>query len=648
MMTLNIAEARAKLLEIAKRKQAEKNGELNQELKSLKHVPLHSPKQLPAKKALPLAELGLGSQDEDDAERSPDRNELGLGGSLGDFDTTLSRMDVALDSALGATSRLEKALVRAEKKAAQDAGKPVLDWNVKLSVELNEKQLLAASYAAQGKPFCLIGAAGTGKTTSTKAVVTNLAKTIVEKFKLTDKSQLADYIALVSFTNRAVKNLAAAVEEIECSHLCRTIHKLLEYGPVPYSYINEAGEDVDSIRFEPARTAKNPIDTIQLVVVEEASMVSVELFKQLSDACPNATFLFIGDLNQLPPVFGSAILGFKLAELPVIELTQVYRQAMQSPIVGFQHQYTLAGRVPSDTDLQKMTAVGNGITFQPLKKYISEEDGASRAFAQFFHAQFKSGLYDPVEDVILCPYNKSTGTIAINRELAQLLGDDRQAEVYEIVAGFETHYYAPGDFVVWDRQEWFIDRITHNSQYIGKAPQPHSRDLTREGVYRNQVSIGAMLDEATHEEMEKFETLLASAMAGEDVGDLQNQASHVIHLVSLDGQTTSSVATRGDINKMAFGYCITIHKSQGSEWRKVYLVATKHHLPMLSRELLYTGMTRAKKELHVIYSPQSAPGRKDSSIAKSVLRQVIPGNSWQQKVEHFKGKYDEYQATMNA
>lgn len=160
-----------------------------------------------------------------------------------------------------------------------------------------------------------------------------------------------------------------------------------------------------------------------------------------------------------------------------------------------------------------------------------------------------------------------------------------------------------------------------------------------------------MLDmEFSNNADEQFDALLNSGL---DEEQEKAQASH--HIVLRPAQTDGNVASgevtisaMGEIGNLDYGYCITIHKSQGSEWRKVYLVMTSHHAPMLCRELLYTGMTRAKENLMVIYSPSSGTGRKDSSISKAIMRQDVPGRTWQEKVEVFKGKYDKYQSTMNA
>ena len=62
------------------------------------------------------------------------------------------------------------------------------------------------------------------------------------------------------------------------------------------------------------------------------------------------------------------------------------------------------------------------------------------------------------------------------------------------------------------------------------------------------------------------------------------------------------------------------------------------HKTMLSRELLYTGVTRAKDKLTVLYTGPTAAGRNDSTITKAIRRAILPGTTWRDKVEVFKGK----------
>jgi ATP-dependent exoDNAse (exonuclease V) alpha subunit len=116
-----------------------------------------------------------------------------------------------------------------------------------------------------------------------------------------------------------------------------TLHKLLEYAPVYYTVFDEEGVERNTMRFEPSRNGANCLPHVSTVILEESSMIGTELFGQLLDALPRPAatqFIFLGDIFQLPPVFGPSILGFKMSELPVVELTHVYRQALLSPIIS--------------------------------------------------------------------------------------------------------------------------------------------------------------------------------------------------------------------------------------------------------------------------------------------------------------------------
>jgi len=516
-------------------------------------------------------------------------------------------------------------------------------------VEWNEEQLQAIELARAGKEFCLIGAAGTGKTTTVKEII----RTKLESLATVGSNGAKVYppenaIALVSFTNRAVRNIAKAVRDIGAVHHCKTIHKLLKFKPEKFIVIDPVtGNERTSMQFVPTHTAMNPITECKIVVCDESSMIDLNLFRMLKDACPNATFIFIGDLNQLPPVFGDAILGYKLAEVPVIELTRVYRQAMDSPIIAFQHNFTLKGKTPSDTDLKEINAAseaaGKGLYFRPLKKFVEEGELMAKIMASYLMAEMDSGQYDPESGnhAVLIPYNKQFGIVEINRHLAQHLGDRRKATVYEVISGIDKKYLAVGDLIAYNKREWRITDIKPNGKYFGRYPKEPSAALNRFGYYTDGKDHEIDVLSALDREFEQAEELLSSTSGFReaDEEDVKNQASHIIEMVALDDDTNyCTAATSGEVNSMEFAYCTTIHKSQGSEWEKVYLIMTKHHAPMLSRELVYTGMTRAKRDLVVIYSPQSAPGKKDNSVAKGISRQAIPGIGWKSKVEFFKGK----------
>lgn len=176
-----------------------------------------------------------------------------------------------------------------------------------LSIELNEKQLLAKEFALSGRNFCLIGAAGTGKTTTQRSV----AETLLESESLSTTSfkpqggsgerVVAPSIAFVAYTRRASSNLQRAIHknprlEEALFYNVMTIHALLEFRPV--TYLDEEGKE--RFRFEPQKHTSNKLSITHLVI-EEASMVGLDLWRQLYDALPEGVqIIFIGDINQLP------------------------------------------------------------------------------------------------------------------------------------------------------------------------------------------------------------------------------------------------------------------------------------------------------------------------------------------------------------
>ena len=520
----------------------------------------------------------------------------------------------------------------------------------------NEEQEEAIRLVTEGKGFVLVGAAGTGKTTCVRQVITDALQRFIEKGGSAEHCT----VSCVAFTNRAVKNLVKSCKGIQDVRIrglalqnCKTIHKTLKFAPVYYDYVSPNGTLERTMRFEPTYTALTPIQTLELVVVDEASMVDLPLWKKLLEATPNAHYIFIGDLNQLKPVFGLSVLGYKLLELPVVELIQVHRQAFDSPILNFQHRYSLKGIPPTDKQLQEITDSSNGrLIFQPLSKMRPAPEQA-RVLAKAMHKHYLEGTYKPHQDVILLPHGKdgTFGSTLVNQWVAQWMGEERGAVVHEVLCGMGKQYLAVGDYVVHNKEEYFIESISSNRAYAGKQPQEASPELMRSGFYKSKPS-------AVPSELDDFDAMLELAFE-EDGSERKLAASHIVTLVlaqgtdSLDSamkeataEDVVSITTKGDLNELSFAYALTVHKSQGSEWRKVFFAATAHHVSQLNRELVYTAMTRAREELHVYYSPSDTASGVSNTIAKAILRPSIAGKNWKEKCRHFADRVEEYQAFM--
>lgn len=486
-----------------------------------------------------------------------------------------------------------------------------------------------------GRSAVLIGAAGTGKTTAQKGVVTALINSGAAGILSADghKHLISGNpgIIVCAYTRRAVANIRKNVPEIVQNN-CITIHKLLEYQPVYYSVFDEtSGEEKKKMVFEATRHAGNPLpSSIHTIIFEESSMLGTDLYKEVIDACPhNPQLIFLGDIQQLPPVFGPAILGFKLLELPVIELTEVYRQALESPIISLAHRILSGNPIPPE-EFPKWK-FPNQLTIHPWKKKI-EAQNALQTAAMFFvgttsdtgvktKGAFQNGFYDPAEDIILIPFNKAFGTDELNKFIANALARHRGDETYEIIAGFNKLYLSPNDKVLYDKEDATVLSIEHNPAYSGALPQSESTTLDYWGfdpVFHKSTGDGTDVD------------FLLAQVANNSSEDRVNQASHIITLRMNDSDATVKLTAAGDLNALLLGYALTVHKSQGSEWRKVFFICHQSHATMLQRELLYTAVTRAREELYIICEPET--------FVKGIISQRVKGDTLEEKAEVFKGK----------
>lgn len=503
-------------------------------------------------------------------------------------------------------------------------------------LSFNPEQLAAIELGLQGKSFCFIGAAGTGKTTVTQELIARLQRAAHVR-PLADSTkhlnQGAPGIVICGFTNKAVNNIRKKLPTNLQGH-CITIHKLLEYAPTYYEVVDDEGQMKTTMRFEPSRFAGNPLPHISTIIFEESSMIGTDLYKEVLEALPRPAatqFIFLGDLNQIPPVFGPSILGFKLAELLTVELTHVYRQALESPIISLATAIRTASEdVPlSLTTTVKTDKAENGnLTIHPWKKRI-DKDSAIVVMKNFLNKMIDSKEYDPKEDMILCPFNKSFGTIELNKIIADKLAKDSKSTVYEVIARYTKSYWAVGDRVLVDRHEAVITKITNTVGYVGKLPRTESATLDRWGFDPES-------DTPTNELTADQILNVLDTLGGSEDAEAKNLASHTITVYFPDLDESRDLNTAGEINSMLLGYCLTIHKSQGSEWQRVFLFLHDSHATMISRELVYTAITRAKHSLYIVCEGNTSG--KMNSLERAAQRPIIPGITLQEKIAYFADK----------
>ncbi len=276
----------------------------------------------------------------------------------------------------------------------------------KTGLELAASQAEAIRLALRSKVTVITGGPGVGKTTIVNAILRILAAKGVR-------------ILLCAPTGRAAKRMTETT-----GMEARTIHRLLEFDPKAFGF---------------KRNEDSPLDC-DLLVVDESSMVDVPLMQSLMKAVPvTAALLLVGDIDQLPSVGPGQVLTDIIGSgaVPVVRLTEVFRQAAQSRIITIAHAIN-AGKMP---DLARPDGEAD-FYFVPAGDPEEAVPRIVELVSQRIPRRF--GL-DPIKDIqVLCPMNRGgVGARSLNIELQKALNPagDKKVERF----GWT---FAPGDKVM--------------------------------------------------------------------------------------------------------------------------------------------------------------------------------------------------------
>ena len=282
-----------------------------------------------------------------------------------------------------------------------------LPWVEKhIGLSLAESQVAAIRLALKSKVMVMTGGPGVGKTTVVRGILRILAA------KGTD-------LLLCAPTGRAAKRMTEAT-----GFEAKTIHRLLEVDPKSGGF---------------KRSEDNPLDC-DVLVVDEASMVDVMLMQALLRVLPDrAALLVVGDIDQLPSVGPGQVLADIISSgaVPVVRLTEVFRQAAQSRIITNAHRIN-QGSIPN------LSPPENESDF-----YFVQAEDPETAVARIIELvktriPKRFGL-DPVRDIqVLCPMNRGgVGARSLNIELQAALNPAGELKVERFGWTF-----APGDKVM--------------------------------------------------------------------------------------------------------------------------------------------------------------------------------------------------------
>ncbi len=379
-----------------------------------------------------------------------------------------------------------------------------LDWvQAKMGLQLAATQRDAIGQATRQKVLIITGGPGVGKTTIVRGILEIFAARMLR-------------CALCAPTGRAAKRLSETT-----GREAKTIHRLLEFDPGFGGF---------------KRDQNNPLN-LDLLVVDESSMVDVVLMNQLVRAIPlHACLVLVGDVDQLPSVGPGRVLGELIDSrlIPAVRLTEIFRQAGQSWIVRAAHAIK-GGEMPQ-------SAPPNQGDFYFIEAATPEAVTDRIVTMVRDRIPQRFGL-DPFRDVqVLTPMNRTElGAQALNLRLQQVLNP------------------SPGGAAV-ERFGWTF--------HVGDKVLQTTNNYKKE-VFNGDIGRVTAI-EATDREV----------------------------VVDFDGK--SVVYDFGELDELTLAYALTIHRSQGSEYAAVVMPMHTQHFLMLQRNLFYTGVTRGKRLVVVV------------------------------------------------
>ncbi len=307
-----------------------------------------------------------------------------------------------------------------------------------------------------------------------------------------------------------------------------------------------AGIDPRTGRLFFQKDEADPLQT-DAVIIDEMSMVDVQLLHCLFCAVrPGTRLILVGDPDQLPPVGP----GFPFSDmlrsgvLPAVRLTEIFRQAQESLIVMNAHRVN-HGSMPELRNVKK------DFFFLPVR---SEEEAAG-TIAGLCATRLPKSMGIPPEQIqVLSPTKKGgAGTVELNRMLQACLNP---SEAGKKEKKFGDYSFREGDRVM---------QIRNNYDILWKKADGNFGN----GIFNGDIGTVVAIDT----DMELLTVLFDDREAAYDFSDL---------------------------TELEPAYAITVHKSQGSEYRAVVLSAWGGSPYLLNRSVLYTAITRAKALLVIV------------------------------------------------
>ena len=370
---------------------------------------------------------------------------------------------------------------------------------------------------------------------------TTTINTIIRYFERGDME-----ILLAAPTGRAAKRMTEAT-----GYEARTIHRLLELSGMPDT--SEKGH-TSSMHFE--RNEENPLDA-DVIIIDEMSMVDIHLIHALLKAVNVGTrLILVGDVDQLPSVGPGNVLRDMIESgcFPVVKLTRIFRQAAQSDIIVNAHRINGGERIPLG---------------KPSKDFlfIRREDPNAIINAMITLVREKLPKYvnaDVFDIQIMTPMRKGAlGVERLNGILQDFLNPSAPGKA-EKESGGTT--FREGDKVMQIKNNYQIEWTTVNRYGI-----PVDKGA---GVFNGDMGI-------------------------------IRQINTFAELVTVEFEEGKQVEySFKQLEELELAYAITIHKSQGSEYPAVVIPVWSGPRMLMTRNLIYTAVTRARSCVCLVGVPE--------------------------------------------
>lgn len=402
-----------------------------------------------------------------------------------------------------------------------------MERNFHITYEEQQRQAMLA--AVEKGVLILTGGPGTGKTTTLRGIITLL-------------ESMGESVCIAAPTGRAAKRIAELT-----GREAKTLHRLLEV----------RWDENDAPVFD--RNEKNPLEA-DAVVVDEMSMVDTILFESLLRALKTGCrLILVGDTDQLPPVGPGCVLQDLMGSgaVPVMQLTRVFRQALESRIVYNAHRIVAGEAMELDNK--------GDCFFMPRPTAAAVTDTVLELCHHRLPDAYGYTVLNGLQ--VLCPGRRGElGTVELNRRLQALLNPPDKQKPEVTVEGVTLR---KGDKVMHTRNNYDI-------------PWEKADGECGSGVFNGDIGV------------------LEEVLPREDTFKVRYDDRVALY-------------TKQDALDLELAYAITVHKSQGSEFDGVILPLLRNPPNLSYRNLLYTAVTRAKRLLILVGSRQTVQAMVDNN-----------------------------------